>query len=73
MREVEILKSTLIYCQVCADKSVPLARVTDFVNRVNPTGIDSNWKVTHTNLAGDDTQPVDCASDSARRHYLFNC
>lgn len=57
----------LLYARCCTtlDDEAATARM----NMVNPTGIDSPWRL----CTEDNMQPITCADDAQRRHLMFSC
>lgn len=43
--KIYIYSSGIVSCSVCADKSLTRKEIENHVNLVNPTGVQSSWKI----------------------------
>ena len=62
----------LCYCSACTalpDRDAIEAEV----NRVNPSGVSSPWKITDEAFASGAPNPHPCEEDGGRNHYLLVC
>lgn len=74
MTQVQIYSDGLVYCSVCAPKDMPIEEVTTEVNRQQPTGIASQWRLSEDKtFRGGEPNPCPCEADDTRIHYLFDC
>lgn len=74
MNKVMVYTEGLVFCSVCAPKDMPIEQVTKEVNRISPTMIKSDWRLsTDVTFKDGRSNPCVCEVDSARQHYLFNC
>lgn len=67
---VKVLQWGLIALRVCAPGTMNPAAVEAEVARIMPTGIRSRWAIV---TAADVPNPVVCAEDEIRRHWLLAC
>lgn len=71
---VMVYSSGLVACSVCAPSRLTIDEVEAAVNRVNPTGIESQWRVSSDpTFAGGGEQPGPCEQSSGNIHYLMEC
>jgi len=71
---VEVYRSGLAHCSVCAPKSMSREDVERYTNMNLPTGISSKWMIsTDPKFATGDPNPTACERDSTRMHYLMEC
>lgn len=68
---VEILRQGLAYCQCCAPKALTGEAVAEAANTQTP------WEVVETKMrwgvAETQPNPVQCAEDSDRQHWMLWC
>ena len=67
---LEITRCGLACMQVCVPSTWSNEQITEEANRVNPTGIDSQWQII-TN--GPDPERVQCAKHKNKVHVLMQC
>lgn len=65
---VKILREKLIGLQVCAPADMTKEEVEAETNAIHPTGISSKWSI-----EGRVDNPVQCAEDPSRRHWVLVC
>lgn len=75
MKAVIIYSTGIVAISVCVTNQYSIKQITDEINKLNPTGIKSNWS-----LSKDKTfksgELNGCPCDehpTKRKHYLFNC
>lgn len=71
----QLTKSSLCACQVCVPDDWTDAQIESFANRVNPTGIQSQWHIRkegHEALAGD-PERVMCNERTGCVHVMLEC
>lgn len=62
----------LCHASVCTSLSVEEA--TRLLNRNNPTGIESQWKLSDDkNFKSGEANGFDCPDHPGNKHYLFVC
>lgn len=67
MAAMNMVREGFLYCQCCAPKGTATDLVESFVNQVNPTGIDSKWRV-------DASQgEVQCEKHPENIHVVLSC
>lgn len=71
--KVYIYSTGLVYCSVCALKTVATDEIEKIVERGNPTGIESKWKIAKESFADGVANPSPCLDDDKRMHYLLVC
>lgn len=70
--DFELYASGIIYCSVCT--SLSDAAATDRLNRVNPTAISSQWKVSdEKTFKSGEANGCQCPDKATHRHLLFVC
>lgn len=70
-----VLKRKLCSLQVCVPKSYTDKQVEAHANALEPTGIESKWKIRregHPDLCGD-PERRECAEESCRCHIVLDC
>lgn len=73
-RTVEIYSNGIIHCSVCAPKTMPIQEVEAEVNRINPSGIQTHWRMSKdTHFSCGETHPCTCGDNSAKQHWLMEC
>ena len=73
MGKVEIYADGIVSCSVCAGKELSREEVAGEVNRMNPTGIGSQWGVAEDDFASGEKNGKECENDKTRKHYLLHC
>lgn len=81
MNKVSVYSSGAGYCSVCAPNDMSIEEITEQVNILNPTGIESKWKLSedptfHKKVDYVEPAPNPCPCDQqpeTRKHYLFEC
>lgn len=72
--DIVIYSDGIVHCSVCAPNAMTPEEVAQAVNKRNPTGISSTWKVSEEPFAGGESNPAPCSHGSdARAHYLMEC
>ena len=74
LNDCDVYAVGLIYSSVCVPKSWTKEQIEYAVNALNPTGIESEWKISSdpTFYTGG-PNPKQCENDSERIHYLMEC
>ena len=66
----------LSVCSVCVPEDMPIGKIEELANVQEPTGIDSNWKLSEdkTFTTGEEN-PCKCDKyhKEKRLHYLLKC
>jgi len=73
MEKIQIYTNGLVHCSVCVEKELSRSEIEREVNLVNPTGIDSRWKISNEDFADKNKNPHKCEKDKNRLHYLMVC
>lgn len=74
MNPIEIYAKGLVCCSVCASKGLSKGQIEEMVNEENPTGIDSEWKISKDKeFTSGEPMPSQCEHFPDRIHYLLNC
>lgn len=75
MTKIQIYAYGLVYCSVCAPKTMSREDIEEEVNASSPTGISSSWKISKDEFFKGDTRKngCDCEDDDSRRHWLMVC
>lgn len=75
LKEVTIYSRGLVCCSVCVPKDMTISDIEYHVNMINPTGIDSQWKISEDKTFADKEKqnPCECETAKDRLHYLLNC
>jgi hypothetical protein len=75
MDKVIVYLSGITSCSVCVEGKMSINDIENEVNIVNPTGINSKWKISKdkTFSDGKHTNPCTCDQYKTRKHYLLNC
>lgn len=75
MSEVEVYAPFgIVHCSVCVPKDMSKEDIELEVNRINPTGISSEWKISdNTHFNTGETNPCICNQNPEKMHYLMNC
>jgi hypothetical protein len=74
MERVIVYSSGIVSCSVCASGKLPKREVESEVNRINPTGIGSRWKISKDKtFSSGESNPCTCGKYKNRKHYLLNC
>lgn len=60
----------LLYMQLCAETDATDSELLDVANRDNPSGTSLGWAYV---VREDEGEPVPCADDSTRTHFLVGC
>ncbi len=63
----EVIKVTLLHCQVCSklDEAGALA----WLRSAMPAGTQNNWQLSNR----PELKAVECSEDSEKHHYMFTC
>jgi len=71
---VEVYSKGLVHCSVCVPKTLGDEAIAETVNKMNPTGIDSRWKVSaDTTFADGSPNPNQCEHLPGNKHVLMVC
>lgn len=73
MSDVVVYANGLVRCSVCAPRSLTPQEVEQATNAVNPTGIDSGWRISDAAAFADGTSNPAACHDADRTHYLMEC
>lgn len=65
--EVQVVRQTMFNLQVCAPAKLTPDEVQAEANKINVSGTEGGWVL----RPGED--PVVCANDQYRRHFLLDC
>lgn len=74
--EVLVYSNGIVCCSVCAPATMSPTEVASEVNRMHPTGIQSEWALSSDPTFADGKLKNGCPCDSypeERRHWLLNC
>ena len=66
----EIVRSSLLNIQVCSKLSEEETLL--WLQQNSPAGTSGNWQMQNRD-ALDYLEPVQCANDSEKKHYIFIC
>lgn len=74
MDELEIYSNGFIHCSICTNMG-SMEEIERRVNRENPTGISSHWKVSESpTFANGEPHPGVCEQKpDTHKHYLMVC
>lgn len=67
----EVYALGFVCTSVCSNLSIE--ETTIRLNRQEPTGISSNWKLSKDNFKDGSLNPHPCERNPKCKHYLFNC
>lgn len=72
--DVVIYKGGVLSCSVCAPAAMTGPEVAAEVNRMEPTGISSDWEISKdAQFATGEPNPCPCNKEpEARRHWLLD-
>jgi hypothetical protein len=70
---VIIYAKGLCCCSVCVPQQLTSSEIKKNVNYMNPTGINSLWKISSEKFSSGDFNPCKCNTDKNRLHYLLTC
>lgn len=71
---VNVYALGIVCASVCAPEHLDAEQVADALNRQEPTGISSRWRVSDDpQFRSGQTNPCPCEQDSSRRHWLLSC
>lgn len=75
MEDVIIYSTGIVACSVCASNDLSPEQVEEEVNRISPTGISSNWRISEEETFKDGIpNPCPCEQNpETRKHYLLHC
>lgn len=73
-KTVHIYAQGFVCCSVCAPGDIPVKEVESVVNAINPTGIESPWRLSEDEAFRDGSKnPHPCEQSPDRSHYLMSC
>lgn len=73
-RMVWVYSKGVVHCSVCIPMDMPMEEVVAKVNRLHPTGIDSQWELsTDLKFATGEPNPCECPDEKGRIHRLMVC
>lgn len=71
--KVKVVRNSICECVACTLLTDP-AEIEREVNAVNPTGIDSPWRIHPGPFASGQPNPCPCDGNYPnRKHYLLSC
>lgn len=70
--ELEIYAVGFVYCSICTNIKSK-RRIEEIVNRINPTGISSTWKISKENFRTGQPNPCPCEQKKGFKHFLLEC
>ncbi len=74
LKDITIYSRGLVVCSVCVPKDMSREDIEQQVNMQNPTGIDSQWKISKDEtFKSGEKNPCECGTAEGRLHYLLNC
>lgn len=68
---VNVYSIGILACSVCAPPEMTREEVEKAVNAMNPTGVDSQWRVSDEPFRTGEPNPLDV--DGCGRHWLLVC
>jgi hypothetical protein len=71
--KVCVLRMGIVYLSVCAVKELTRDEVEIEVNKISPTGISSQWKISDEPFSDGSPNPCQCKDDPNRLHYIMVC
>lgn len=76
-RDVFIVQWGLVYHVVCAPHDMPVEEMLEITNRIDPTGVSSEWVLMKEPFpkggAFKGTNQLPCPDCATRVHYIVNC
>lgn len=64
--DIQIYANGPVHCSVCVPNGYTNEEIEQQVNRQNPTGIDSQWKIKNEAFATGEANPHKCEHDGSR-------
>lgn len=61
----------ICYMSVCSDE--PIENILEWVNKIYPTGISSQWQKADETFKTGQPNPSPCDVIQGRQHWLLNC
>lgn len=70
-----VVRSSLLWIQVCVPKDWTKARIEDWANMASPTGISSRWTLLGAQHAAEHgyEECAQCDEHSTHHHLLLGC
>ena len=70
---IDIYNIGIGFISVCVPREMTREKIELKVNLINPTGIESKWKISIEKFSNGDNNPCICNNHIERLHYLLSC